>query len=397
MPSHTADQGAHRGSRSQRRRWTALVAAGVALVVLIAGGGAIWAHRPSDAATPGAACADARPTDVASPAVATSSGTALDSSTPASRAALRSIAGLGFSQGYQPLTRLFQGIAGTGATLVRLDLNWSQVEPTGADSYDIGHTIDVYRAARAQGLTVLPVVSGIPAWAVSAPGGCGAAFAAFMHRAAPALVDEGVTALEIGNEVNISGMSPEAYTDDLLIPGSQAFREAGIAAGTTVAVISTGLAPGTTGNGSWSPPDFLRGVYGAGGGRYLDAVGLHPYSWPDAPDSTVAWNWLRGSTSVRAVMLANGDAAKTIWATEYGFPTNSDRGVSDTEQAAYLRSGASLWAAHRWAGSLILYSYRDLQTGDRDPEDNFGVLQSDGTAKPSADVVAQIAAVLRRR
>lgn len=402
MPGHPPGTEIHRTSPSRRRRWLLVVAGGVVVALLAVGGGVYWARHTASVTSTASACRTATPaappTPTAPAATAPVSGTAVDQSTTASRDALRQMGGVGFSQGYQPmtlgsakLTRLFHGIAGTGATFVRLDLNWSDIEPSGASSYDITHTLDVYRAASAQGLSVLPVVTGVPAWASSAPGGCGAAFAAFMTRASPALIGAGIRAVELGNEMNITGMSPQAYTDDVLVPGSRAFRAAGIRAGVTVAVISAGLAPATTGRGSWSPTDFLRGVYAAGGGPYLDAVGMHPYSWPAGPDSTVSWNWLKGSTEVRAVMVANGDADKTMWATEYGFPTNSDRGVTDAQQAAYLRTGAAVWSAHSWAGALVLYSYEDLDTGTSDPEDNFGVRDSDGAAKPSYDVVKALA------
>ncbi|WIB68709.1 hypothetical protein DEI93_06680 [Curtobacterium sp. MCBD17_035] len=409
MAAHAPGDGAHRPTRARRRhRWAYLVAGGVALVVLV-GVGAVWVHRTSGAASTLSACGDhgsVPADDEAAPSASSSapsaqvrSGTAVDSSTRASRDALRRMGGLGFTQGDQPmtlgsarLTTLFRGIAATGATIVRLDLNWAAIEPSGPDSYDLTHTLAVYRAATARGLTVLPVLTGVPGWASSAPGGCGPAFAAFMDRASPPMLAAGVRAVEIGNEVNITGMSPQAYTHDLLVPGARAFRAAGIAAGVTVGVISTGLAPARTGGGTWSPPDFLRGVYAAGGGAYLDAVGMHPYSWPDAPTADVAWNWLRGATDVRAVMVANGDADKAMWATEFGFPTNSDRGVSDAQQARYLAVGARIWGARAWAGPIVIYSYQDLDTGARDPEDNFGVRDTDGTAKPAYDVVRDLAA-----
>ena len=53
----------------------------------------------------------------------------------------------------------------------------------------------------------------------------------------------------------------------------------------------------------------------------LDTVGDHPYTFPADPNSDSQGNWGemdQTSPSLRSLMIACGDAAKTIWIDQYG-------------------------------------------------------------------------------
>ncbi len=65
--------------------------------------------------------------------------------------------------------------------------------------------------------------------------------------------------------------------------------------------------------------------------------------------------------SLRSVMIDNGDAAKQIWATEFGAPTDGPAGshVSEDTQAKMLSRAYSVWSKYDWAGPLFAYQGRD--------------------------------------
>jgi hypothetical protein len=85
-------------------------------------------------------------------------------------------------------------------------------------------------------------------------------------------------------------------------------------------------------------------------------------------------------------MVTNGDSAKTIWATEYGLPTNQ---VTAAQQADYLGDFLATWRTLSYAGPAYVYTLVDRNSADTsDPESTFGLYQDNWTAKPAAAVVS---------
>lgn len=168
-------------------------------------------------------------------------------------------------------------------------------------------------------------------------------------------------------------------------------------------VVTGGLGPAATINGNIAPIDFLTEIYQQGGKNYFDAVGDHPYSYPALPMNFETWNaWSQISStmpSLRSVMVANGDASKAIWFTEYGAPTggpgvlsiigtgNDFLGAPDhvTEalQAQMLSQAALSVRNVSWAGPLFWYSYKDIGTTPNTNENFFGLIRYDGSTKPA--------------
>ena len=79
-------------------------------------------------------------------------------------------------------------------------------------------------------------------------------------------------------------------------------------------------------------------------------------------------------------MIANGDAGKKIWATEYGEPMTA---IDEAGQAAYIADLLVKWQEMPYTGPIMIHSTRDRQTGSTDPENVFGVYRTDWTAKPA--------------
>ena len=85
-------------------------------------------------------------------------------------------------------------------------------------------------------------------------------------------------------------------------------------------------------------------------------------------------------------MIAHGDGAKKIWATEWGAPTNGPAGsgfVSEAEQASQLTEAFALFDSYSWAGPLFVHDFRDDGTTTDTRENYFGLIRFDFSQKPS--------------
>jgi hypothetical protein len=199
----------------------------------------------------------------------------------------------------------------------------------------------------------------------------------------------GVHSYELWNEPNNVGAwtpkpDPAAYTR-LLKAAYPAIKGADPQA--TVLTGGTGPAPN---DGTQIPPlDFLNGIYVNGGAGSFDAVAHHPYTFPAYPGETQYWSpWYQmygTSPSLRSLMIANGDGAKKIWATEFGAPTNGPSGsyVSEATQASIVTRAIADWRSYPWAGPLLFFQSRDLSPNADSREYFFGLLRYDFSPKPA--------------
>ena len=161
-------------------------------------------------------------------------------------------------------------------------------------------------------------------------------------------------------------------------------------------VISAGLSPfgayPATSATRTNPVKFLEDLYAAGISGSFDALGTHPYNHPASPGSfhpSLAWAQLEQTTpSIRSLMVANGDADKKIWATEFGYPTCTTESlcVSEAQQSAYTASAIDRWGQHPWSGPLVLYEVEDADPLDTSLN-RFGVFRKDGSEKPVAAAI----------
>ncbi len=220
-------------------------------------------------------------------------------------------------------------------------------------------------------------------------------FGRFARAVARRYARRGVHHWEIWNEPNIVSAwhprpSPAKYARLL----RSAYR--GIHGADRRAVVVTGgLSPATTGGGNIAPVRFLRRVYAAGGGRFFDAVGHHPSTFPALPSVRArwsAWRQMFGTRpSLRSVLRSHGHGWKKIWVTEYSAPTGGDRAVSEARQAEILTVAYRLAAGYRWMGPVFWFSYRD-QGGSGSWIDYCGLVRGDYSPKPALLVYQAIAA-----
>jgi len=286
-------------------------------------------------------------------------------------------------------------IASLGVTWVRLDISWSDIQPSNGLDYQWANMDAIINALNARNMRILVNVAYTPPWA--RPSTCStsdkcapadpALFARFVQTVASRYAKNGVFDWEIWNEPNNQDFwqpapDPAAYVA-LLKDTYTAIKQ--VEPNDTI--ITGGLASVTTDGSDIAPIDFLQDIYQQGAEPYFTEVGFHPYSFPLTADDTQSWNpWTEmsaSSPSLRSVMTANGDADKQIWITEYGAPTGGPDAVSEQQQSTILADYVYAAKNLPWAGPFFWYSYKDLGTDTSTNENFFGLLRYDGSQKPA--------------
>ncbi|MBV9920496.1 MAG: hypothetical protein JOY78_06540, partial [Pseudonocardia sp.] len=196
----------------------------------------------------------------------------------------------------------------------------------------------------------------------------------------------GVKTYEVWNEPNQSFWwapkpSPARYAEMVTKADTQAHL-----ADPSVTVLAGVFAPAADNESGTtiSPATFLAGMYRAG--ATFDALSFHPYTQElTDPRVNVAWNMITSiGPALHTIMLANGDGAKKIWATEYTYFTGSARkAVSESEQARFMPLGVEAWRHQSWAGPLIFFTYRDMTANRGELFDNGGLVHRDFSPKPA--------------
>ena len=294
------------------------------------------------------------------------------------------------------LNQYLNRVVTLGATWVRFDIEWGDVQYSSSSSFTWSGYDDVVNALAAHHLHGLATILFTPMWArvpscsngVECPPANPAQYAAFAADVV-ARYKNTIQDYEIWNEPNnYDFWAPYtncgAYTTLL-----KATYPAIKAVDPNAMVITGGLAPEATDAHNMSQLDFLSCIYANGGGPYFDAVADHPYSFPQTPSEQTQGAWGQMSetaTSLRSIMIANGDANKKIWITEFGAPTNGPDPywyVSEAAQAAMVTNAMSLYKTYSWAGPFFWYTLQDDGTSTSTNENFFGLIRADGSLKPA--------------
>ena len=272
-------------------------------------------------------------------------------------------------------------MAAAGDKYIRIDVNWSVVEPS-PGVYHWGAEDTALDDAVGAGLTVDALMAYAPSWALTSGTPDPVAFAQFAQKVVQRYAPVGVNIYEVWNEPNLgyswnNQVSPMSYGNFL----KEAYLSIHAVAPQAVVLMGgLGLGPALDNNLAWAPYDFLSKLYAYGFGSYFDAVNLHPYSYPDAPLTNDPVNnpVFPNLPQYYQLMVANGDALKKIWITEYGYPTANDpKAVTEQQQYNYLLQAIVALMSQPYAGPMFLFSWQD------DPYQSFGLLRQDGSAKPA--------------
>jgi hypothetical protein len=147
----------------------------------------------------------------------------------------------------------------------------------------------------------------------------------------------------------------------------------------------------------------------AGVGDVVDAVGVHPYGAANPPDERAAdATHLRSSYNNHPsfffldtledyhALLSAAKINRSLWVTEFGWPSivnfgkvdttgwDYARNVTEADQAAYLLRALQLRRDRGWLGPLIIWNLNiaPLLGADRS-ESAYGLLRPDGSERPA--------------
>lgn len=297
--------------------------------------------------------------------------------------------------GAASVKRQFDLMAAMNVSWVRVDVDWSAVEPEQGD-FDWESSDLIVEEALARRMKVLIVLAYTPDWArTSAATGSApishlrpldfTRYATFARTAAQRYAARGVHHWEIWNEQNSTKFwppHPDAGEYGALF---QAVMAAIRGVDPKATVLIGGLTPKTD-ETALSPTDYLDQLYRNGTAQLADAVAFHPYSTPAFPFiSEHSSGGFKDMPALRDVMVRHGDSGKKVWITEFGAATGlSPNAMSGQGQAKALNRARQLAENWDWVGPLIYYELVDGGTDLNDEEQNYGVLHVDLTPKPAA-------------
>jgi cellulase (glycosyl hydrolase family 5) len=305
-----------------------------------------------------------------------------------------------------------------GFKWIRLDLEWSTVQPEagGAPNWQLYN--NVAAVAAHWGVSIDYILDSDPGWAVDnttkcqgapwtcaprAPPSAGSPFAKFCAASTQNFKNTAsVTWFEVQNEP--SGMfgywnDVKRYAEDYLscyraikqyAPRIKVMTGGTTAAGTTGPIDNTG-------DGATTATDWYRGMCASGLGSNLDGAGDHPYTYPESPrnvqvgESDSPWGQI---TLVSRILQQDCGVKVPVELTEMGFPTSGLRleggtdptfigGEGDQDTTAAYAAVATLQLyeslhAQGIVGQIYWFSLQDNPAAD---PLGFGLLQTNGQPK----------------
>lgn len=306
-------------------------------------------------------------------------------------------------------TRELNRLQSAGADTVRLDLSWSSLEQKGKGQYAqwyVDKADAVFNAAAARGIKVVAAFHTTPCWASSAPDGLkqdcsGTWWDRNVHNYPPTSASnyadaaawvarrwgDRMAALEIWNEPN------EANQDFLISTDPAAAYAALVKAAYSPVKTTRPELPVIVGSTSFADRTFIQRLYDLGIKGHHDGIAIHPYNESRDPDDRRSaglekWTFRSGVPWIRRAMVANGDADKGLWLTEFGWSTcasgSSSWCVTEAKQSEYVNDAFRIAREDNWGyvKAMLVYNLRNKGTDPADRESQFGLLRRDFTAKP---------------
>jgi hypothetical protein len=288
--------------------------------------------------------------------------------------------------------KTMDALRATNVTAVRLMIPWAGVEPT-KGNLNWASVDKTVNSAASRNIAVVGMVNSTPTWAVASGGqylsGRPASpdvYADFVAKFVTRYAGK-IAAVEVWNEQNAVTFytpkpDPARYVDLLkaTYPKVKAIDP-------SIVVISGGLgAVLSLGSLSINPVAFLTQMYAAGAKPYFDALSFHPYHYTlkFSAGMGVANSPVQQLMQMRQVMIANGDDAKRIWATEYGEPASKG---GEAQENDFIADILSKWQEMPYTGPMFIYTTRDRKTGGTTAASTYGIYHDDWTPKTAQATV----------
>ena len=196
-----------------------------------------------------------------------------------------------------------------GIDTIRCDIPWRRCQKEPGGAFDFSRYDAAFDRAAASGISMLPVLLYPPDWAKP------------VDRHIPEFVEYvealathyrgRIRAIEVWNEPNVSqfwGEEPNPTNYLALLSSAHAAVKR---IDPSVSIVFGGT--------STIPLDYIGEIYRLGGGRYFDAMSVHPYCRWFAPEGLLD----KELEKLRALMAEFGDADKPVWITEQGWATHN--------------------------------------------------------------------------
>lgn len=296
---------------------------------------------------------------------------------------------------------------------------WRDIEGAGKGTFNWDDADRVVGASTAAGIKIIARLDFEPFWARADQAHNGPPdnyqdywdfVSAFVGRYAQGSAIGRVNAIEVWNEPNLDrewGNQPinqQSAADYVRLLGG-AFTAAH-AADPSVIVLTAGLSPnGVTDGHSADDLEYLKWMYAAGLRGKFDALGAHANT--QAPEVAVPLGvlkdfphpsfYFRRIEQLRQVMVDNGDTARRIWLTEWGWTADTVHpaykwfAVSEDKKASNLVD-AFVYAREHWTpwiGVMTVWTLADpTWTADRE-EYWWAIANPDGTPRAAYSLIRQ--------
>lgn len=294
-------------------------------------------------------------------------------------------------------------------------IEWDAVE-TSPGEYDFSQLDNIVAAGNSAGLNIMLSFEHAPVFYRTDASGLMPAdpstYGAFLAAVASRYAGQ-VQAYELWNEENLDretgtgNVDPSTYLP-LLESGYTSIKAAD-----PNALVLLGAPSPTTNNVPGSVMDdlsYLQNLYAINGGEvagYFDALSAHPSGFSNPPDCTPAtpfcslsgaWNTddsffaLTRVSEYRDIMVQNGDAAKQIWLTEFGYCSNPTpppgyeycKYVTEDQQAQFLQQAFQMARNTSYIGAMFQWNLNfQLSVPQDDEKWGFGIVRADYTGRPA--------------
>ena len=249
---------------------------------------------------------------------------------------------------------------------------WAYIQSSDRDRYDWAHADLVVDAARANGITLIARLDGVPDWARPSDktwryldreryGDFGNFVHAFVSR-----YKGRVKHYIIWNEPNLAAEwgqrspDPQGYVELLKVAYARAKE-----ADPNCIVLMAGLAPTLEREGSpvaMNDLIYLRRAYEAGAATYFDALAVHSYGLKapaNEPPDPGKVNFRRVEEA-RKVMVEQGDGAKAVYVTEGGWNDSArwSLAVRPSQRVRYTIDAYKLAQEWPWLRAMCLWASR---------------------------------------
>lgn len=289
-----------------------------------------------------------------------------------------------------------------GFVYLRQPVSWAQAEPT-EGQFDWTKFDAIVNGATARGMRVIALINDTPEWArraselnyPDAPPANLERLSTFLTALATRY-GESLSFYQIYDRPNLpvnwggSAPSPSEYTE-LLSIAYNVLRSIN----TESRVILAELDPYGADTQPGNDLAYLNQLYDVGAAPYFDIAAFRLDGGSRSPsDRTVSETRINMSRAIamRELMIEQGDGAKSIWATRYGWNANEDQGHDLV--AGYLWEGI-VRARNEWPWMGPLFAWDLAPTSDE--TSGYALLNTDGTVRPQFESLADFGTSERSR